>query len=457
MDAFNSGIYDQTQVEKLVDDAEAVGANALIVQTVRRYDCFCNDARYPRTDAAVAPAPFDPLEAIIEEAHEAGLEVHAWVNVGTMWNSAVAPTSPDHVYNAHGLAAQGADRWLNKRSDGVEKVGENMFIDPANPEAVEYFVDGIRSIQERYDVDGINLDYIRYPDYNITGGGEFVNDWGYSDVSLARFRAATGRTDVPKPADQEFSDWRRAQISNLVRKIYVSMYETDPSDRLSINGITYAYGPTHYGSFEQSRPYMNVMQDWRGWAEEGIIDTVTAMNYKREWKEDQEEMFSTWNDFIADTQRASGRDMVSGPALYLNDIPNSAQQAKEVTALGLGWSGYSYANVSIEATGSSEKAVKDAQRDAVAKALRSEVFADEARVPEMEWKTNPTDGILAGQLRIDGRPADQVALRVSGPGGVRTVRTDSDGWFAALKLAPGRYKVKIADTSSVRGVRPQHV
>ena len=57
-------------------------------------------------------------------------------------------------------------------------------------------VDGIASIVEEYDVDGINLDYIRYPDYNSTTE---TSDWGYSEVSLQRFAAATGRTNVPAP------------------------------------------------------------------------------------------------------------------------------------------------------------------------------------------------------------------------------------------------------------------
>lgn len=457
VDAFNGGIYDQAEVEKLVDDAEEAGANALIVQTVRRYDCFCNDAAYPRTDAAVAPEPFDPLEAIIEEAHEAGLEVHAWVNVNTLWNSATAPEDPSHVYNTNGLDAEGTDRWLNKRSDGVERVGNNTFVDPAHPEVVEYIVDGIRSIQENYDVDGINLDYIRYPDYNITDDGEFVNDWGYSDVSLARFHEATGRTDVPEPTDEEFSDWRRDQITNLVRKIYVSMYEEDASDRLSINAITYAYGPSHYGSFEESRPYLNVLQDWRGWVDEGIVDTVTAMNYKREWMDDQAEMFDTWNQFIAETQHESGRHMVSGPGLYLNDIDDSVQQAQEVDEYGLGWSGYSYANVSLDAAASTSQAVKDAERDELAARLRDEVFTEDSDVPEMHWKARPTSGIVEGSVTVDGRPADQLELDLIGRGGKQRVTTDGSGWFAAVDLRPGRYMVKIADPSSVRGVRPQHV
>lgn len=459
VDAFNPGIYNADQVSKLVDDALDVNANVLLVQTVRRFDCFCNEANYPRTGAFIAPEPFDPLAEIVEQAHEAGLQVHAWVNVNTLWNSATAPADPTHAYNTNGFTAEGADRWLNKRFDGVEKVGNNSFVDPANPGVVEYIVDGIRSIQENYDIDGINLDYVRYPDYNVTDGGTFVNDWGYSDVSLARFRAATGRTDVPAPTDEQFSDWRRDQVSSLVRKIYTTMYDTDPTDRLSINGITYSYGPSEYGSWEGTRPYSNVMQDWYRWATEGIIDTVTAMNYKREWMDDQAVMFDTWNQFLAQVQQESGRTMVSGPGLYLNDIDSSVQQAKDVVGYGLGWSGYSYANVSLDATASTSQAVKDAERDALADRLTAEVFTEKTDVPEMTWKTQATDGIIAGRYLLDGRSVDQAQLTIMNLAdeSTRTVITDGTGWFASLKLEPGRYKVSLSDPSTARGVKPQLV
>src|SRR5690625_3153953 len=98
VDAFNEGIYTPEQVDTLVADAEAINANALIVQVARRYDCFCNDALYPRTDAAVDPAPYDPLQEIIDDAHAAGIEVHAWVNVNTMWNSATPHSDPEHIF-----------------------------------------------------------------------------------------------------------------------------------------------------------------------------------------------------------------------------------------------------------------------------------------------------------------------------------------------------------------------
>ncbi|PSL02515.1 uncharacterized lipoprotein YddW (UPF0748 family) [Haloactinopolyspora alba] len=457
-DAFNEGIYTPEQVDELVDAALDINANALIVQVGRRYDCFCNDALYPRTDAAIDPAPYDPLAEVIDEAHAAGLEVHAWVNVGTMWNSATPPTSPDHVFNAHGPSATGADRWLNKRHDGTELVGNNAFIDPANPAAVEYIVDGIQSIVREYDVDGINLDYIRYPDYNSSSE---YSDWGYSETSIARFQQATGRTDVPEPSDQQFSDWRRDQITNLVRKIYLGMFEVDPTARLSNDAITYGFGPQSVGGWEETRTYAQVLQDWKGWLEEGILDTAVAMNYKREWLPDQARMFDEWNEVLADWQ--GDRQAVSGPALYLNEIEHSVQQARDLlvpTDAGntvAGWSGYSYANPSRTATGGDAE-LKDAEREALAAAMTegpNAPFAEEATVPDMPWKENPTTGNVDGTLTLrDGSALTgaDVTLRPVGRSGDAQTRTvDGSGWFGFVGVEPGVYLVEVELPDGVAG------
>ncbi|HEY8473629.1 MAG TPA: family 10 glycosylhydrolase [Natronosporangium sp.] len=442
VDAFNQGIYTPEEVSKLVQDAVALNANALVVQTARRYDCFCNRALYPRTDAAIAPLPYDPLAEVIEQAHAAGLEVHAWVNVSTLWNSATPPSSPDHVYNQHGPSATGADRWLNQRVDGAEQIGNNTYLDPANPAAVNYIVRAIQSIVREYDVDGINLDYIRYPDFNSTTA---TSDWGYSEVSLARFQAATGRTDRPDPADPQFSDWRRAQITNLVRKIYLGMWEVNPQVRLSMDAITYGFGPQSVGGWQQTRTYAEVMQDWKGWLEGGFMDTVIAMNYKRNWLPDQAQMFSEWTEVIADWQ--GERQAVNGPALYLNSIEDSVAQVNEVLASGAaGWSGYSYANPSnAHVDGPIE--LRDAERAALTAALTGEggPFAEPAAVPAMPWKANPAEGHVAGRLVLtDGTPLDQaqVSIRPLTGGPTQTLRTDGDGWFGFVHLDPGRYLVR---------------
>lgn len=458
VDAFNEGVYDPDQVEKLVQDATAVNANALIVQTVRRYDCFCNRAVYPRTDAAIDPLPYDPLDEVIAQAHAAGLEVHAWVNVNTLWNLADPPSSPEHVFNQHGPDAEGADRWLNQQYDGTEFFGNNVYIDPANPAAVNYIVEGIRSIVQEYDVDGINLDYIRYPDFNSSTSH---SDWGYSEVSLARFQQATGRTETPEPNDPEFSDWRREQLTNLVRKIYLGMWDADPQARLSMDAVTYAYGPQSMGGWEQTRPYAEVLQDWRGWLDGGFMDTAVAMNYKRNWLPEQAQMFSEWTEVIADWQ--GDRQAVNGPALYLNSVEDSVEQAQEAlapTAAGntaAGWSGYSYANPSMAHVGGPAE-LRDAERDALAEALTTgedALFAEPAAVPAMPWKQDPAQGHVVGRLALrDGTPLDQVRVKLAPifGGGDREVRhTDGDGWFGFAHVAPGYYFVRLSLPSGVAG------
>lgn len=440
VDAFNEGIYNSDQVSELVEHAQELGVNALVVQIGRRFDCFCNDAAYPRTQAAIDPAPFDPLQEIIDQAHAAGIEVHAWINATTLWNMADPPADPEHAFNTNGPTASGADRWLNQREDGEEIInGTASYIDPANPAAVDYVVAGMQSVAANYDIDGINLDYIRYPDYN---SDDFANDWGYTEVSLERFAANTGRTDRPEPDDEEFSDWRRDQVSNLVRKIYLGINEVDPSVRLSINAITYGFGPQSLGGWEESRPYANVMQDWSGWLDEGIIDTVTAMNYKRNFDPDQNQMFSEWTDFMA--QLPTQRHLVNGPALYLNDVEDSVDQAQITVDAGLdGWMGYAYANPSQTVV--ADPATLDDERASLLEQLRAGPFADDVTVPEMTWKTDPTTGMVSGQVQVrGGAVADGVEVTFQRIGGDRTTTlTDGSGWFGVTELEPGRYRVQV--------------
>lgn len=119
--------------------------------------------------------------------------------------------------------------------------------------------------------------------------------------------------------------------------------------------------------------------------------------------------------------------MVSGSGLYLKSVPDSVAQARQVVDQGMGWSGYFYAQASKAATASTDLAVKVAERDRLAKALRSSAFARPAAVPAMPWKW--TAGVLSGAA-VDGR--------------TRKLVTDGSGWYAA-SLEPGRYTVRVTE------------
>jgi len=123
VDAFGDDLFDAPRIDAIVASTKAAHLNAIVVQAVRRGDCFCNRASVPRTDQpGLAPFPFDPLQTLIDKAHAQGIEVHAWVIATALWRSGgtpATPASPAHAFNQHGPSATGYANWLMSRDDGV--------------------------------------------------------------------------------------------------------------------------------------------------------------------------------------------------------------------------------------------------------------------------------------------------------------------------------------------------
>ena len=86
----------------MVQSASSSGFNALLVQVRGRGDAYYASRVEPRAEALVSqPQSFDPLATTIAAAHEAGLRVHAWVNVDLVSSAAELPTSRDHIVYTH--------------------------------------------------------------------------------------------------------------------------------------------------------------------------------------------------------------------------------------------------------------------------------------------------------------------------------------------------------------------
>src|SRR5207247_6496935 len=165
-----------------------------------------------------------------------GIEVHAWVIATAMWNSTTLPRDPNHIFNLHGPSAVGRENWLMTRSDVQSKLNDAWMLAPGHPDAAAWVVTMSTNVVRNSDVDGINLDRIRYPDGNL---GTNVPSWGYNPTSLARFRAETARTDTPAHSDPQCTQWRRAQVQGIVRRIYLESTALRPRIRVSADTITY--------------------------------------------------------------------------------------------------------------------------------------------------------------------------------------------------------------------------
>jgi uncharacterized lipoprotein YddW (UPF0748 family) len=348
VDAFGPGFKTPLEVDTLVRDAQAMRVNALFVQISRRADCYCNKSSMPRTADPIVPVGFDPLKDVLEKAHAAGIQVHAWIISTSIWNKTALEYSSNHPFKLHGPNAKGRDNWLTVRADGETRAGADYVLDLGHPDAAEFVANMYSSIVQNYAVDGVQFDRIRYPD---SGGPPFLATWGYNPMALERFQLETNRTDKPGVADPQWLQWRRDQVTNLVRRVYLQVKSIRPSVWVSAATITYREAPTNLEQFEQTRTYSEILQDWPAWMREGILDLNIPMNYKREREPDQVKWFDGWNLFAVQ-HKAQGRVAV-GTANYLNSASDGVNQLKRgLSVTGMdGWVGYSYRTPDSEVLG----------------------------------------------------------------------------------------------------------
>lgn len=130
---------------------------------------------------------WDPLAFAVEEAHRVGLELHCWINTFPLWRGETPPpeTVPRQVFLDH-------PEWIVCDSAGNPmKVKGNEYVwgSPGNPDVRNHILDVVRDIAERYDIDGIHFDYIRYPEGSVTEG------YSHDSVSVARFESPEGNPD----------------------------------------------------------------------------------------------------------------------------------------------------------------------------------------------------------------------------------------------------------------------
>lgn len=424
VDAYHDGFKTPEQVDRLLADARAAGANALFVQVRRRGDAYYQSGLEPwAADPDLAPG-FDPLAYLLERAHGGSprIEVHAWLAALPIWGPGDPPPDPGHLFHRHGPGASGPDDWLQRRDDGALWTGDAYYLDPGHPAAARHVAAVALDLVRRYPVDGLHLDRLRYAERGR---------WGYNPTSLARFLAATGRDDLPAWDDPEWAAWRRAQVTALLRRIAVGVWAVRPQVVVSAAVVAWGDPPGPDRPWEATEPYRQVFQDWRGWLEEGIVDLVVPMHYLREWADGEADRLAGW--LAWERSLAHQRGLVVGLGAYLNAPAGTlAQIGRLRAASGDGWplglALYSYATPA----GGPEPA--DWLRTLAGAAGP---FADPAPPPALPWKLQPL-----GVLAVETPGLDGATVQVAGPV-ARAAVTDGGGLAAFVDLPPGEYQVSV--------------
>eukprot|EP00850_Spirogloea_muscicola_P009822 SM000056S17940 [mRNA] locus=s56:205920:210628:+ [translate_table: standard] len=218
---------------------------------------------------------FDPLALALREAHARNMALHAWVNVMPMWRGLHPPTCPDQLYNSHPewswYDKQGVRQPLNK--------GFYVSLNPCLPEARRHIVDVCRDLVGRYQLDGLHLDYIRFPnELPVLNGREYSQD----KRTLELFRLDTGLSS-PEACPEVWDQWRCDSVTALLRDIRRAAKSIRPQLVL-----TAAVGV-------ERRQALSKFQDVETWWKERLLDAVVPMNYtgchktyrarvEREWR-----------------------------------------------------------------------------------------------------------------------------------------------------------------------------
>jgi uncharacterized lipoprotein YddW (UPF0748 family) len=502
VDTFNSNLNNHADVVAVVNNAKAAKANAIFAQVRRRGDAFYLNALEPLPDFVPIAAGFDPLADLITTAHAEGIEVHAFVIICAVWskNPTFAPSatlgpplSPNHVFNLHGgydsvtqKIIPGPNNWLTRQFpppfgfqgstfDG-HRVGSDFWIDLGHPDAAEYTLNVLMHLVRNYNIDGLHLDRIRYPDISVTGQTPSTGtNTGYNPTSIARYQRLYGiplGSTPPAINDPQWSQWRRDQVSNFVRRLYLNAIAVKPQLKISAALIAFGGGPTTQPTWNSAEAYWRVYQDWRAWTEEGIIDLPMPMAYKREHTPAEVTQFNQWNEWLKNHQY--NRAGVMGVGVFLNAVEGSLRQTRRVllqpsgqgnNAAGVIFFSMATSNVAVTANPWSIPANQNTPVRSFAEfasglttgksvngAILYEpagsipVFGETATIPVLSWKASPTRGHVMGfAKRPDGTAVDagtvtiqEVVTQVT-----RTTVTDGQGFFGGVDLIPGQYLIKV--------------
>jgi uncharacterized lipoprotein YddW (UPF0748 family) len=336
----------------MVRDLRSAHFNTLFFQARARGDAYYLSAFEPwaqnLTGTLGQDPGWDPLAFLITEAHRAGMEVQAWCNVFKVRGPLpVAPSTPLHISLAHPewTVTHDAEVWL----------------DPGLPAVRSFLIGVMLDLVAKYDVDGVMLDFIRYP------GRDFP------DASTYR-KFGTGI---------DLDEWRRANVTRFVEELYDSIRARKPFLRVGSTPVGIYDGDP---SGDRLGAYHTYYQDSQLWLRRGKQDYLAPQIYWDIGSSEQDP------DFVSLAERwtaaSAGRHVYTGIAAYkprvLKEIPEQIDASRAAGANGQVY--FRWENIA-------------------ALTMFGDRYARPANVPPMKWKDRiaprPPGHLVATELNTN--------------------------------------------------------
>lgn len=255
----------KAQVETYVKQCVAAGINMISIETM-----YAGTMIYPTPeDSLFSQNPifggFDVLGAFVEICHKYDVELHCWMPVfysgntsNSNWRISVAAQKPEWQ-----LKTNNGSNLYSYESSGM------VFLNPALDEVQDFLAETYTHLLENYDIDGFQLDYIRYRDRYGS------DDFGYDSVTIAKFKEAypeyVNYGITYNTSAVYWHDWvlfRTAQVTRFVERMRDIIDTVAPEVILSADvGASI------------SNSYSTIYQDSTSWLENGWLDMIHPMAY----------------------------------------------------------------------------------------------------------------------------------------------------------------------------------
>jgi uncharacterized lipoprotein YddW (UPF0748 family) len=250
----------KAELLSLLDRAQQLHLNAVFFQVRPAADAFYASPIEPWSDRITgvmgkAPEPFyDPLAFAIAEAHRRGLELHAWFNpFRAAHPSTKSPPAANHITRTH--------------PELIRHYGDQVWLDPGEPEARARTLAVVLDVVKRYDVDGIVFDdyFYPYPAKNLLG-----HELDFPDgASWKKYGVPGGLTR---------DDWRRKNVSQFVQNVSQEIKTAKPWVQFGISpfGIWRPQNPPQIKGLDA---YGKIYADSRLWLASGWVDFLAPQLY----------------------------------------------------------------------------------------------------------------------------------------------------------------------------------
>lgn len=273
------GIHKQkAELIEILDKLKAANFNTVLFQTRTRGDVLYNSKIEPYNSILTGKTGknpgYDPLAFAVEECHKRGMECHAWM-----------VTIP--LGGRRHVASFGKNSITKKKPAICAAYKREYFLNPGHPDTKKYLMSLVREVVERYDVDGVHFDYLRYPEH----ASRFPDKYEYRKYSNGR----------------SLAQWRRDNITEIVRYIYKEVKNLKPWVKVSTCPVGKYRDTSRYSSHGWNA-FHTVNQDVEGWLGEGIQDQIYPMMYFRG---------NSFYPFALDwKEQSNGRQIIPGLGIY---------------------------------------------------------------------------------------------------------------------------------------------